>query len=143
MSLGNGGVVCFKQGSKSKHMPHLSIVSIVSLISRKKSKKFCIFKRNQETHKNKQNKKPTSHKKNQKAKWNKSKTKKQFHKKLSIIKKTEYKKVLLQNTYLYGIKFFIRLLWRLKRNAAPFGFNMMFWVFHPFPTPQKKFMEEH
>lgn len=43
MNLSNGDAVCFKQGSKSKHTPRLSIISIFSLISRKKLKKSYLF----------------------------------------------------------------------------------------------------
>lgn len=148
MNLSNGDAVCFKQGSKSKHTPCLSIISIFSLISRKKLKKSCLFlkiklkgkkKKPQPTsHPKKPQKTKKQEKPNKNAKWNK--TKKELCTKLSIINRKPKTKQHSQNTYLYGIEPFIWLSWNLRRNANPFGFNMSFWVFSFFPTaPAKKF----
>lgn len=69
MNLSNGDAVCFKQGSKRKHIPCLSNISIFSLVSRMKLKKYGIFlkiKLNKNTQ-------PTSHPK--KIKKQKTQTK--------------------------------------------------------------------
>lgn len=147
MNLSNGDAVCFKQGSKSKHTPRLSIISIFSLISRKKLKKSCLFLKIKLKGKKIKNhnqpaiqKKPqkTKNRKNQTKMQNETKQKQALCTKLSIINRKPKTKQHSQNTYLYGIEPFIWHSWNLRRNVNPFGFNMSLWVFSFFPTASAK-----